>query len=111
MKGYYSVRRRQVRICLAFCLTDYKVQGANLDSVILDLKDDRKSRRQDSHRKYCSTYVQLSRLRSLTGLHLLQPIDMSDLQHKPDPQLLGGMQRLQALELDTLAAWRTNNAR
>lgn len=110
MKGY-SVRRRQVPICPAFCLTDYKIQGATLESAILDLKDDRNGRRQDSHRKYCSTYVQLSRLRSLTGLHLLQPIDMSDLQHRPDAQLLGEMQRLQALELDTLAAWRTDNSR
>ncbi|KAJ5318263.1 hypothetical protein N7476_004683 [Penicillium atrosanguineum] len=110
VKGY-SVRRRQIPICPAFCLTDYKVQGATLESAVLDLKGDRNGRRQDSHRKYCSTYVQLSRLRSLAGLHLLQPIDMSDLQHRPDPQLLAEMHRLQALELETLAAWQTHNSR
>jgi PIF1 helicase. len=108
VKGY-SVRRRQVPICPAFSLTDYKVQGATLESAILDLKDDRKGRRQDPHRKFCSTYVQLSHLRSLTGLHLLQPIDMSDLQLRPDPQLLSEIQRLQALELETLVAWQRNN--
>ncbi|CEO59597.1 hypothetical protein PMG11_04269 [Penicillium brasilianum] len=108
VKGY-SVRRKQVPICPAFCLTDYKVQGATLTSAILDLKDNPKSRRQDSHRKYCSTYVQLSRLRSLAGLRLLQPVEMRDLQHGPDPQLLHEMQRLQALQLDTLTAWRTVN--
>jgi hypothetical protein len=36
---------------------------------------------------------------------------MSDIQHRPDPQLLGEMRRLQALELDTLAAWQANNSR
>jgi hypothetical protein len=59
VKGY-SVRRRQIPICPAFCLTDYKIQGTSLDSAILDLKDDRKCRGQDSHRRFCSTYVQLS---------------------------------------------------
>ena len=108
VKGY-SVRRKQIPICPAFCLTDYKIQGATLDSVILDLKDDIKSRRQDSHRKYCSTYVQLSRLRSLDGLHLLQSISMSDLEHRPDPQLLEEMRRLQALQQQTLATWQTNS--
>lgn len=108
VKGY-SVRRKQIPICPAFCLTDYKIQGATLDSVILDLKDDIKNRRQDSHRKYCSTYVQLSRLRSLNGLHLLQSISMSDLEHRPDPQLLEEMRRLQALQQQTLGAWQTNS--
>ncbi|KAJ5367173.1 hypothetical protein N7541_001114 [Penicillium brevicompactum] len=42
IKGY-SVRRKQIPICPAFCLTDYKIQGATLDSVILDLKDDIKA--------------------------------------------------------------------
>jgi hypothetical protein len=110
VKGY-SVRRKQIPICPAFCLTDYKIQGTSLDSAILDLRDDRKSRGRDSHRRFCSTYVQLSRLRSLAGLHLLQPIEMCDLQHAPDPQLLGEMQRLQALELETLAAWQSNTSR
>ena len=108
VKGY-SVRRKQIPVCPAFCLTDYKIQGATLNSVILDLKDDGKSRRQDSHRKYCSTYVQLSRLRSLEGLHLMQPIIMSDVEHKPDPQLLEEMRRLQALQQETLHAWQTNS--
>jgi hypothetical protein len=103
VKGY-SVRRKQIPICPAFCLTGYKIQGATIDSVILDLKDDIKNRRQGSHRKYCSTYVQLSRLRSLNGLHLLQSISMCDLDHRPDPQLLEEMRSLQALQQQTLGA-------
>ncbi|KAJ5370019.1 uncharacterized protein N7496_006111 [Penicillium cataractarum] len=109
VKGF-SVRRRQVPICPAFCLTDYKIQGTTLESAILDLKNDRKIRGQDAHRRFCSTYVQLSRLRSLAGLHLLQPIEMNDIQHTPDPQLLGEMQRLRALELNTLAAWQSETS-
>jgi hypothetical protein len=39
VKGF-SIRRKQVPLCPAFCLTDYKVQGVTLKSAILDLKDD-----------------------------------------------------------------------
>jgi hypothetical protein len=59
-----SVRRKQVPMSPAFCLTDYKVQGSTLTSVILDLKDDPTNRGQDRHRKLCSIYAQLSRLQS-----------------------------------------------
>jgi hypothetical protein len=104
LKGY-SVRRKQVPNCPAFCLTDYKVQGSTLTAAILDLKDDPTIRGQDRHRKYCSMYVQLSRLRSSKGLHLLQKLDMKDLQFKPDPRLLAEMQRLQELEKNTTSDW------
>jgi hypothetical protein len=106
IKGY-SIRRKQVPVCPAFCLTDYKVQGATLTSAILDLKDDPKARGQDHHRKYCSIYVQLSRLKSLIGLNLLQTIGMRDIQFRPDPQLLTEMKRLQNLESKTAQAWQT----
>jgi hypothetical protein len=104
LKGY-SVRRKQVPMCPAFCLTDYKVQGSTHAAAILDLKDDPTIRGQDRHRKYCSMYVQLSRLRSSKGLHLLQKLDMKDLQFKPDPRLLTEMRRLQELEQETMSAW------
>lgn len=52
-------------------------------------------------------YVQLSRLRSLNGLHLLQPLEMKDLDRQPDPCLLEEMRRLQALEQSTLHEWQT----
>lgn len=105
LKGY-SVRRKQVPMCPAFCLTDYKVQGSTLKAAILDLKDDPTIRGQDRHRKYCSIYVQLSRLRSSKGLHLLQKLDMQDLRFDPDPRLLTEMKRFQDLEKETIAAWR-----
>src|SRR5258705_3333903 len=83
VKGY-SVRRRQVPMCPAFSLTDYKVQGSTLTAAVLDLKDDSTSKGRDHHKKYCSTYVQLSRLQSFDGLYLLQRIEMRDLQFRPD---------------------------
>lgn len=110
LKGY-SVRRKQVPMCPAFCLTDYKVQGSTLTSAILDLKDDPTIRGLDRHRKFCSTYVQLSRLRSSKGLHLLQRLDMKDLQFGPDPRLLSEIQRLQELEKQTMAAWEGDKRR
>jgi hypothetical protein len=104
IKGY-SVRRRQVPMCPAFSLTDYKVQGSTLTSAALDLKHDPSARGQDTHKKYCSNYVQLSRLRSSEGLHLLQSITMEDLQFRPDDRLLLEMDRLKELERETMAAW------
>jgi hypothetical protein len=104
IKGY-SVRRTQVPICPAFSLTDYKVQGSTLTTAVLDLKDDPTIGGKDSHRKYCSTYVQLSRLRASDGLNLLQRIDMEDLRFQPDPDLLVEMTRLFALEQETMAWW------
>jgi len=104
IKGY-SVRRKQVPICPAFGLTDYKIQGSTLIKAILDLKDNSSLKGQNSHKKFCSLYVQLSRLRSLNGLHLLQKIDMKDLQFCPDDALLAEMERLRTLEQETIAAW------
>jgi hypothetical protein len=75
VKGH-SVRRTQVPMCPAFSLTDYKVQGSTLTNGVLDLKHDPSARGQDSHKKYRSNYVPLSRFRSLEGLHLLQSITM-----------------------------------
>lgn len=110
LKGY-SIRRKQVPMCPAFCLTDYKVQGSTLTSAILDLKDDPTIRGLDRHRKFCSTCVQLSRLRSSKGLHLLQRLDMKDLQFGPDPRLLSEIQRLQELDKQTIAAWEGDKRR
>jgi hypothetical protein len=109
VKGY-SVRRKQVPLCPAFARTEYKVQGSTLKSAVLDLKDNSKARGQDQHKKFCSTYVQLSRLQSLARLYLLQKIEMKDLQFRPDPQLLAEMRRLQDLQKDTIHSWHADSA-
>jgi hypothetical protein len=100
-----SIRRTQVPMCAAFSLTDYKVQGQTLTEAVLDLKDDSSIGGQDEHRKFCSRIVQLSRLRTSAGLHLLRHIEMSDVCFQPHPDLLLEMDRLQTLEAQTLAAW------
>ena len=104
VKGHF-VRRRQVPMCLAFSLTDYKVQGSTLTTAVLDLKHDPSARGQDGHKKYCLTYVQLSRLRSLDGLHLLQSITIEDLQFRLDERLFIGIEKLRGLERETIASW------
>ena len=104
IKGF-SVRRRQVPICPAFCLTDYKVQSLTLPTAVLDLKNDPSIKGQSEHKKFCSTNVQLSRPQSRDGMHLLRRIDMSDLRFRPHGRLLAEMERLRALEQNTMAAW------
>lgn len=94
-------------MCPAFSLTDYKVQSSTLSSAVLDLKDDRSAKGKDSHNKFTSRNVQLSRLQSYSGVNLLQKIDIDDLRFRPDDRLLVEMERLEKLEHDTLAAWAT----
>jgi hypothetical protein len=74
------------------------VQGSTLTTAVLDLKHDPTAGGQDGHKKYCSTYGQLSRLQTLGGLHLLQRIEMKDLRFRPDDRLLIEMENLKALE-------------
>ena len=101
----YSVRRKQVPICPAFSLTDYKIQGATLKTAVLDLKDDRSAKGQDMHKKFCSMLVQLSRPQSLDGLYLLQTLEMKDLRFRPHDALLAEMERLYKLEEEIIRVW------
>jgi hypothetical protein len=98
-------------MCPAFSLTDYKVQSQTLTEALLDLRDDKTIRGRDPHRKFCSFIVQLSRIRSLDGLHLLQPIQMSDLNLQPHEDMLSEMARLKSLESQTLESWETELGR
>jgi hypothetical protein len=56
----FSVRRKQVPMCPAFSLTDYKVQGSSFSSAVLDLHDDSSAKGRDGHHRFTSRYVQLS---------------------------------------------------
>jgi len=57
----------------AWAITDYKVQGATYDSIIVDLHQRENSEGSESTSD-TAVYVQLSRVKSLQGLYLLQPI-------------------------------------
>ena len=59
IKGY-SVRRKQVPMCPAFSLTDYKIQGLTLTIAVLNLKNDLATRGKNRYKKFCSFYIQLS---------------------------------------------------
>ncbi len=91
-----SISRLQIPITLAFARTDYKVQDATFTSAIVDLKWPDKVVR-NTHKRFCSTYVQLSCLHSFVGLGLLQHIDMSDVANQPHPSLALKDARLEKL--------------
>ena len=91
-----SISRLQIPITLAFAQTDYKVQGATFTSATVDLK--RPSKFSGStHKQFCSTYVQLSRLRSFADIGLLQLIEMTDIANQPHPSLAIKDARLEKL--------------
>lgn len=100
-----SVNRRQIGLTPGFAFTEYKVQGATFESAVLDLRRKNK-RRGESHKRFCSTYVQLSRLRTLQGVFLLEKIDLDDIDNKPHAELRAEDIRLQALEQQTLNAFQ-----
>ena len=82
------VKRHQVPMTPAFALTEYKALGSTYQNAVLDLARYSKAHGEDaSHKRYCSNYVQLTRLGLLEGVHLLQPITFSDLDNKPHHQL------------------------
>jgi hypothetical protein len=77
---------------------------------VVDLRRDSKGKGGDSHRYFCSVYVQLSRFKSLQGLHLLEDIQPSDISFKPHQDLVTEMRRLQALECQTIVRWSVSEA-
>jgi hypothetical protein len=101
----YSVRRRQVPLCAAFAITDYKAQGQTFTDGILDLKNDSRTKSWDSHRRFCSINVQLSRFTRLRGLNLLRKIQLSDITCQPHSGLTLEMSRLHDLEKETIVRW------
>ena len=102
----YTTLRRQVPLCTAFAMTDYKAQGSTMASAILDLKRIPPPPPVNEHQRYCSTNVMLSRLRSSDGLHLLRKIDFDALSSQPDPQLFIEQCRLQRLADLTTDRWK-----
>ena len=105
--GNMSVTRHQVPVTPAWAITDYKVQSSTYDAVTLDLhRQNINSKDGSSHKRYCSCYVQLTRVRSLQGLSLLQPVTLNDFNAKPDKLLLVEDQRIAQLATSTEIAWQ-----
>jgi ATP-dependent exoDNAse (exonuclease V) alpha subunit len=104
--GNMSVTRHQVPVTPAWAITDYKVQGSTYDAVTLDLhRQSISSKDGSSHMRYCSCYVQLTRVRSLQSLFLLQPVTLNDVNGKPNKLLLVEDQRIAQLATSTEIAW------
>src|SRR5438046_10549089 len=86
--GNMSVTRHQVPVTPAWAITEYKAEGSTYDRVTVDLHwHNISSKDGSSHKRYCSSYVQLTRTRYLQGLSLLQPVTLKDLSGKPDKLL------------------------
>jgi hypothetical protein len=83
---------------------DYKVQGPTYDTVTLD-PHRWGNNNKDSHRRYCSNYVQLSRVTSLERLNLLQPVTLADPNCNPDKLLVQEDQRIARLAMCPEIAW------
>ncbi|PBK92430.1 hypothetical protein ARMGADRAFT_930135 [Armillaria gallica] len=58
----------------AFAFTAHKAQGQTMESVLIDLKPCRGTE---------SPYVMVSRVKSLSGLLILRPFDLSTIQKNP----------------------------
>lgn len=98
-------KRTQIPITPAWALTEYKIQGSTYSNATLDLH--RASQKgTTSHGRYCSVYVQLSRVRSLAGVSLLEPVTLHDLSGKPEKLLIEENKRLANLANATDLAWK-----
>ena len=105
--GNMSVTRHQVPVTPAWAITDYRVQGSTYEAVTLDLhRQSISSKDGSSHKRYCSCYVQLTRVRSLQGLSLLQPVTLKDFNAKPDKLLMVEDRRIEQLAMSTEIAWK-----
>lgn len=88
---------QQVPICLAFALTEYKVQRATFETAVLDLQRGPKSQWKSTYKHFCSNYVELLKLKSLLGLQLLAQIILDNIANKPKNQLIEEHVRLDKL--------------
>lgn len=101
-----KISRTQIPLTPGFALTMYKVQGATFQNAVLDLhRKNEAIGRFEKHRRFCSMYVQLSRLQTLDGVQLLEPVDFVDISYKPHPALEKETKRLDQLSNHTLYDW------
>ncbi len=91
------LNRKQIGISLGFAYTEYKVQGAIFKSATLDLQLKTIKKIVESHKLFCSIYVQLSKILSLEGISLLEPISFDDINNQPHHELQTEDERLQKL--------------
>lgn len=77
-----SVIRLQILMTPGFVVSEYKVQGAIFQIAILDLHHNSKAGDKSLHKRFYSTYFQLSRLQILDKVKLLQLIILENIKSK-----------------------------
>lgn len=100
-----SVSRLQIPMTPGFAVTDYKIQGATFRSALLDLRRGSKINGSGGHKRFCSTYVQLSRRQSLDGVQLLERIQLEDIDNQPHSMLVETSEKLDKISAHTLESW------
>ncbi len=104
-----KLNRKQIGISPGLAYTEYKVQGAMFKSATLDLRRKTIKKTAESHKRFCSIYVQLSRVQSLEGVSLLELISLEDINNHPHHELQTEDEQLQKLGDITLSSF-TNAA-
>lgn len=92
-----SVNRYQIKLKPGFVFIEYKIPGLTFESVVLDLQQKSKKRRRENHKRFCFTYVQLSRLQILQGVFLLEKINFDNINNKSHLALQAKDNRLEVL--------------
>jgi hypothetical protein len=97
---YRSGKRKatfhQFPVTLAYAITDYKCQSLTLEQVVIDLKHP-----STGFAPAASTYVQLSRCRSLDRLSIIHPFDPSELTMKLSRELTDELKWEEDMDLST----------
>ncbi len=79
--------RKQIGKSLGFAYTEYKLHRATSKSAILDWQRKTIKETAESHKQFCSIYVQLSRVQSLEGVSLLELILLNNINNQPHHEL------------------------
>ncbi len=104
------LNKKQIGISPGFAYTEYKVQRATFKSETLDLQRKTIKKTAKSHKQFCSIYVQLSRVQSLEGVSLLEPISLDDINNQPHHELRMDDERLRKLRDITLLSFTNATA-
>jgi hypothetical protein len=100
------VQRIQILIISIFAITKYKTQESIFNTTILDLKIKSKKQNENNHHKFCSTYVQLSRLRIFFEFYIFKSFIMNDFKHRSNLELKIEMKKLQILQKKIIENWK-----
>jgi hypothetical protein len=98
-----KLRRRQFPVIPGTWLTDYGCQGETFKhAFLLDLEPIPGRRTKELG---TSAYVMISRATTIENVYLIRPVALQDLQRPPPPALLAELDRLDAIEQNTRAAY------